>query len=377
MTDRPTGNPDAVARTGGDDLDAYLRTTWTNPPGDVTRGSSVARPASLPPVINPVTTGDTRVASAPGQKFLPGLLVEDPNDKPGSQIKVDIGGPEDRAYTTNAASIARIRGWNTEKRQASTGTGFFVNEEGLLVTDYHVVRNASDLIVVTSDGKRYSATVAKVFEEKDLAALQLQIVDGTKTTPVKLPTRPVVIEPGTRVAALGHPDGHYQIHISPGKYVAAGKLSEENINGGLLPKEDPQRAIHRMSMDTRPASSGSLVVNLVNGEVLGIQGMSNSGGRTIVTPAQDVRALVDAVMAGRGQTIAFPPAANTGFGKNPGIYFDTSRFTIDGGNQNSNPFVISPPGEPVKQPTPVAPVVPSTSVPVVPTNRQNPFRIGG
>lgn len=333
---------------------------------------------------NPFTTGSTiqfaAQTSEVAQKIqLPGLTVENTTDRPGMRIEVPAQSPEALSYFTNRDSVVRIQGTNIDTNQPTTGSGFFVTRDGLLVTDYHVVAKAKNIIVQTADGKRYVATIAKVFEEKDLAALQIQIFDGSKTTPVVLPSKPVAYEPNAPVAALGYPGSHTELHISPGVYMSAGKLSEENITGGFLGKEDKNRAIHRLLADTRPGSSGSLVVSLATGEVMGIQGLSNKGGRTIVTPAQDVKALVDAVMAGRGQHINLAAYGFPVSGKP--IHDVRSGFTISGGGPVTVPDTLAKPLT-VVPPVATQPRLDAiTGMPAsLPTNSQtkrNPFKIGG
>lgn len=259
-----------------------------------------------PPLILPVSrSGDIAIAVTPttGKIELPGLSLSVPDDKPGARIKVDIMSAESQIYTFNKESVVRLQGAGLRTDGLrNTGTGFFVDDKGLLVSDYHVTGGIGQTVDVRmSDGTTYKAKVVEIFAAKDLAALQLQNFKGL-TKPVKLPDGPVAFKANEPVAALGFPNGTDELHISPGLYDAAAKLWEERIVNGYLPGEDPQRQIHRMHMDTRPGSSGSLVVSLKTGTIVGIQDFANEFGRTIVTPAQDVRALVDAVRAQRGES---------------------------------------------------------------------------
>jgi serine protease Do len=61
-----------------------------------------------------------------------------------------------------------------------SGTGFFINDAGLIVTNRHVVKGATTLVVMV-DGKRTPAEVVKIDEEQDLALVKLKTV--TAKTP--------------------------------------------------------------------------------------------------------------------------------------------------------------------------------------------------
>lgn len=56
------------------------------------------------------------------------------------------------------------------------GTGFSINEQGTIITNYHVVEGNESMIVSFPDGERFNADVTNVFPDIDLAVLE---VNGT------------------------------------------------------------------------------------------------------------------------------------------------------------------------------------------------------
>ncbi|MBI4854720.1 MAG: trypsin-like peptidase domain-containing protein [Acidobacteria bacterium] len=63
----------------------------------------------------------------------------------------------------------------------SLGSGFFIDEKGLVITNFHVIREAvkggGDIMVVTTDSSRYSASVKGYDEATDIALLEIKISD--------------------------------------------------------------------------------------------------------------------------------------------------------------------------------------------------------
>ena len=74
--------------------------------------------------------------------------------------------------------VVSIEVFNNEGNSIGTGSGFFVSNDGLFVTNYHVIENASSAVAKTASGERLSIKGAVYFDrDNDLAVL---LTEGKK-----------------------------------------------------------------------------------------------------------------------------------------------------------------------------------------------------
>ncbi len=94
---------------------------------------------------------------------------------------------------------------NVQEVPEGTGSGFIWDENGHVVTNFHVVRNASSATVTLSDQSTYKVTLVGTAPEKDLAVLK--IVDPPKNLrPIRVGTSED-LQVGQLVYAIGNPFG--------------------------------------------------------------------------------------------------------------------------------------------------------------------------
>src|SRR5258708_3207689 len=86
--------------------------------------------------------------------------------------------------------------------QHGQGSGFVLDKEGHILTNYHVVEGARQLEVTTSDKKKYPATVIGADPQNDLAVIK---VSGAVTPAVLGDSKGLVV--GQKVFAIGNPFG--------------------------------------------------------------------------------------------------------------------------------------------------------------------------
>lgn len=142
---------------------------------------------------------------------------------------------------------------NQTGRGGGSGTGFFVSEEGYVVTNNHVVEGATQLSVVYSQGGVAPAELIGTAPEFDLAVIK---VDG----PVPAVARwgdSSELPLGANVIAIGSALGRYQ------NTVTAGILSGFNRELGGL------RALLQTDAAINSGNSGGPLINL-GGQVIGI-----------------------------------------------------------------------------------------------------------
>ncbi|HRQ62145.1 MAG TPA: trypsin-like peptidase domain-containing protein, partial [Alphaproteobacteria bacterium] len=87
----------------------------------------------------------------------------------------------------------------------SLGSGAIVQQDGLVVTNAHVVKDAQEITVALSDGREFAATLSLVEEASDLALLR--ITEPPKDLPFITLKPSETLEVGDIVLAIGNPFG--------------------------------------------------------------------------------------------------------------------------------------------------------------------------
>ncbi|GAK06738.1 serine protease [Geomicrobium sp. JCM 19038] len=86
--------------------------------------------------------------------------------------------------------------------QSSRGTGFFVNEDGLLATNRHVIENAFQVIATLHDGSAYPGEVVMESEDHDFALVQLETDVSVESLPIATDES---FDTGTDLTIIGNP----------------------------------------------------------------------------------------------------------------------------------------------------------------------------
>jgi len=149
-------------------------------------------------------------------------------------------------------------------RSTSLGSGFIVDENGYIITNNHVVRDADEIIVRLTDRREFSAKVIGTDKRSDLALLKVEADD----LPVVKLGRSAGLKVGEWVVAIGSPFG-FDHSVSVGVISAIGRnLPSDNY----VPFIQTDVAIN-------PGNSGGPLFNL-KGEVVGINSQiySRTGG---------------------------------------------------------------------------------------------------
>ena len=159
----------------------------------------------------------------------------------------------------------------------STGSGFVIDKDGYIVTNYHVIKNAiSDIgnkankvtIVRMYGGKSFKIPPDHIFFDAltDIAILKIDGYDFTPTVPEKGDSDKVKV--GEEVVALGNPLGLFDMSFEP--TATKGILSGKNINFGL---DEDFGSVYKDMLQTdasiNPGNSGGPLLNR-DGSVIGI-----------------------------------------------------------------------------------------------------------
>ena len=112
-------------------------------------------------------------------------------------------------YASNVNSVVSINVSSTtnyfgqQVETAASGTGFFITQDGYILTNHHVISGASTVKVTLYNGETYDAKVIGSDSDYDIAVIK---IDVTGATPVVLGDSSKVAI-GESVAAVGNPLG--------------------------------------------------------------------------------------------------------------------------------------------------------------------------
>jgi len=211
----------------------------------------------MPSVVNisTTTTVITNTNPFPGFKFPPGSPFED--------MFKEFGTPQ--------------------KRQSSAlGSGFIIDEKGIVITNNHVIQDAEDIVVRVDGDKEYKATIIGQDPLSDIAVLKIESKE--KFTPVKFGNSDKA-RIGDWVIAIGNPFGL-------GGTVTSGIISARNRSIGLSRYED----YIQTDASINSGNSGGPLFNM-NGDVIGINtailGQSGSIGIGFSIPSNSAEKVID------------------------------------------------------------------------------------
>ncbi|MER8723509.1 DegQ family serine endoprotease [Mesorhizobium sp. M1027] len=180
-------------------------------------------------------------------------------------------------------------GRSQPRAQSSLGSGVLVDPTGVVVTNFHVVKDADQVKVATADGREFDSKVLLKDETLDLAVLK---ISSDKPFPVIAIGDSDALEVGDLVLAIGNPFGVGQTTTSG--IISAVARSHIGISDSSF--------FIQTDAAINPGNSGGALVNM-GGQLIGINTAiySRSGGSIgigFAIPSNMVRAFADAAKAG-------------------------------------------------------------------------------
>ena len=211
----------------------------------------------MPSVVNISTTQTvvTRSNPFPNFQFPPGSPFED--------MFKEFGTPQ-------------------ERQSSALGSGFIIDEEGIVVTNNHVIEGAEDIVVQVNGEKKFKAKVIGADPLSDIAVLQIETKE--KFVPVKFGDSDKA-RIGDWVIAIGNPFGL-------GGTVTSGIISARNRSIGLSRYED----YIQTDASINSGNSGGPLFDM-NGDVIGINtailGRSGNVGIGFSIPSNSAKIVID------------------------------------------------------------------------------------
>jgi len=208
-----------------------------------------------------------------------------------------------------------------ERVQNSLGSGVIVDPAGLIVTNFHVIRGAEEIIVSLADRREFEASVVRADERTDLAVLRIDA--GSEALPVLEFKDSDDVEVGDIVLAIGNPFG-------VGQTVTQGIVSA--VARTMVGIAD-FRFFIQTDAAINPGNSGGALVTL-DGRLIGINTaiFSRDGGSNgigFAVPANMVQTVVASVASGgrlvrawlgaSGQTVTNELAPGLGLARPAGV----------------------------------------------------------
>ena len=169
-----------------------------------------------------------------------------------------------------------------ERQSTALGSGFIIDENGIVVTNNHVIQDAEDIIVRVNGDKEFKAKVIGADPLSDIAVLQLETKE--KFIPVKFGNSDKA-RIGDWVIAIGNPFGL-------GGTVTSGIISARNRSIGLSRYED----FIQTDASINSGNSGGPLFDM-SGDVIGINtailGRSGSIGIGFSIPSNSAKLVID------------------------------------------------------------------------------------
>ena len=211
----------------------------------------------MPSVVNISTTQTvvTRSNPFPGLEFPPG--------SPFGDMFKEFGTPQ-------------------ERKSAALGSGFIIDEKGIVVTNNHVIQDAEDIVVRVNGDQEFKARVLGSDPLMDIAVLQLETDEKFKPVEFGDSDKARI---GDWVIAIGNPFGL-------GGTVTSGIISARNRSIGLSRYED----FIQTDASINSGNSGGPLFDM-NGDVIGINtailGRNGSIGIGFSIPSNSAKIVID------------------------------------------------------------------------------------
>lgn len=178
------------------------------------------------------------------------------------------------------------RGGGQSQEQVGTGSGVIISEDGYIVTNNHVVKDASEIEITLNNKKSYKAKLIGTDSKMDIALLK---IDADEKLPYSTFGNSDDVKVGEWVLAVGNP---YNLTST----VTAGIVSAKARNLGT----DGIQSFIQTDAAVNPGNSGGALVN-TRGDLIGINTMITSMtgsyvGYSFAVPSNITRKIIEDIM---------------------------------------------------------------------------------
>jgi S1-C subfamily serine protease len=213
-------------------------------------------PASAPASAVPPTGGSGYQLSRTAPPAMPAELLKAVDAD--EQINIQIYAAVNRSVV-NITTAAEAGGFFGEETTSGTGSGFVIDQQGHILTNFHVVEGAESVQVKLFDGSTHDAEVIGLDASNDVAVVRVQVAPGL-LSPVALGDSSK-LQVGQKILALGNPFG-LERTLTAG-IISSLDRSLRAKNGRMI------KEIIQTDAAVNPGNSGGPLLNS-RGEVIGI-----------------------------------------------------------------------------------------------------------
>jgi len=214
-------------------------------------------------------------------KNVPPVAVS--SDSPVIQIAEKVGPTV--VGISNRVSVSSF--FSNRRVETGSGSGVILSEDGYIVTNYHVLEDADQLLITLPNSQKKPAKIIGVDQRTDLAVIK---VDEKGLQPAVLGNSDEV-RVGELAVAIGNPLGEELAST-----VTAGVISALNRTVDI---EEKQFQLIQTDAAVNPGNSGGALVNS-RGEVIGINSIKivdvNVEGLNFAIPSNTVKPIVDSII---------------------------------------------------------------------------------
>lgn len=260
-----------------------------------------------PSVLPQPSGGSSNGSSDPTSPVDPGTLGgtgDQSRSGQGSQgVTPGATADVDKVTAAVAPGVVNINVLTAQGQGA--GTGMILTSDGLVLTNNHVVRGATRLVVIDADtGDRYDAKVLGTAPTRDVALIQLVGAKGLDTVRTG---NSDTVKVGDPVVALGNAGGHGGTPtVVPGTVVALGRSITASDQSG----QEAQRLNNLIQTDANivPGDSGGPLAN-AKGEVIAVNSAASVTNQTSATgegyaiPINDAMRIVEQIRKGQSSDV--------------------------------------------------------------------------
>ena len=212
-------------------------------------------------MVKPPSTATGDVASSPDANNVSDVRIEE------SSAVIEAVNKVTPAVVTIRASGGLLGSAN------GTGSGFIYDADGWIVTNRHVVADASELVVVLNDGRQFPGEVYGIDTLTDLAIVK---IDATG-----LPVAPIGssadLKPGQLAIAIGNPLG-YENTVTTG--VVSGLGRQIQASDAQQTSSEQLNNLIQTDAAINPGNSGGPLVNSA-GQVIGVNTAVNADAQGV------------------------------------------------------------------------------------------------